>query len=177
MSEMTVALGDPARLVSVAAFVAMLLACAWSDARAYRIPNRLVAGIVLIYPAFCLAAPEHATPLAALLGAAIGLAVGYLAFCMNLFGAGDGKLLAAVLLWAGPDAWLFTLLITGLFGGVLAFLMATSQLASPTASAGWSSRWQHVRGLPVPYGVAIAMAGLTLVPTLLNLPGGFNNAG
>jgi prepilin peptidase CpaA len=80
-------------------------------------------------------------------------------FFGNLAGAGDIKLLAATGLWAGPHFVAVFLVTTALAGGVVALVMAmltfirnrTRTPALPLAR------------VPIPYGIAIAIGGLTIV--------------
>jgi prepilin peptidase CpaA len=110
--------------------------------------------------------------------AAIGCAAGVIVFGGVLFsrgwiGGGDVKLLAAAALWAGAGAFPPLLLLTGLIGGLLALFFLTPLGARITAARDprperVSADNPRMRGTPLPYGVAIAAAGLlvTLSPYL-----------
>ncbi|MEQ9457570.1 MAG: prepilin peptidase [Alphaproteobacteria bacterium] len=134
-----------------------------SDVRRFLIPNRAVI-LLLLSGIFFVAVgggPDgqfagvgyHA------LGFAGVLAVGFAAYLLNFFGAGDAKLLAALSIWMGPPGAVMLIVHTVLLGGVLAIGWSFSR---PLRTA------LMVAGLPVdpeppaeiPYGVAIAGAGL-----------------
>jgi len=87
-------------------------------------------------------------------------------------GAGDAKLFAATALWAGPELILPLGLYTTLAGGVMVLFMwfqhrlarapsASMILLTPT-DANFSKQ-------PMPYGAAIAVGGLYVAFTLLQV--------
>jgi Flp pilus assembly protein protease CpaA len=72
-----------------------LIAAALSDARRFIIPNELCAALVIGFAiAAFLVGMDAATLGNHVLTAVIVLAAGFGLFCINVFGAGDGKLLA-----------------------------------------------------------------------------------
>jgi prepilin peptidase CpaA len=94
-------------------------------------------------------------------------------FAAGIFGGGDTKLLAAIMLWAGPALAPSFLIYTMLAGGVLALawltpvrrLMPAAPLPAqvqgePTVSAGGLRSRFHQ---PTPYGAAIAAGGFYVV--------------
>lgn len=165
---------DP-RFVWLTGFAGLMIAAAISDFRHLIIPNRLVGGLCVLW-LLDLETASHASPAAIL--AAIGCAVAVIVFGGVLFsrgwiGGGDVKLLAAATLWAGAGAFPPLLLLTGLIGGSLALFFLTPLGARITAarddgSGRVSADNPRMRGTPLPYGVAIAAAGLlvTLSPYL-----------
>lgn len=87
-------------------------------------------------------------------------------FAFALFGGGDAKLLAAGALWMGPDFILPFIIYTALFGGVLSLGILSYRRYVPAHELGlpnWATRL-HERGGPIPYGIAIAVAGLFVFP-------------
>lgn len=179
-------------LAALAAAAVLLLWAGASDLARYRIPNRASLGLLAAFVLFVLSLPEPALlaqtidlerfaaqgglsfilPEAAVdwrghgAVAAVALAAGLAAFALNLAGGGDGKLFAAVALWAGPEGILTVVLLMALIGGVLAAaqLLTLQQSRARAAgggllSVGLPSR-AELRAAPVPYGVAIAGAGL-----------------
>ncbi len=165
---------DP-RLVWLTGFAALMIAAAIVDLRRLIIPNPLIGGLCVLWLLDLETAP-HAT-LAAVL-ATIGCAaavffVGAVLFSRGLIGGGDVKLLAVATLWAGVEAFPPLLLLTGLIGGLLALLFLTPLGARITAARSTGLAPDGGRGprtgqTPIPYGVAIAAAGLvvTIVPHL-----------
>jgi prepilin peptidase CpaA len=139
----------------VALAIALLVAAA-TDWRRRQIDNWLNAGIALSAPLFWWASGLSLWP-----GVALQLAVGLGAlvifaamFALKWMGGGDVKLLTALALWI-PWAWFWKLLVMmALVGGLLTLVMGAWHIA----------RRQRDR-LAIPYGVAIAIAGLWVVLT------------
>ena len=138
----------------------LLLRLAWSDLQWRRLPNLLVLGVALCYLLHAPVAPaglwSHlATGLVALLAGMALTAAGAV-------GAGDAKLAAAVLCWAGPAACLPVLLVVTQTGLLLALLGLWARRCLHNGNAGRFGRLLHyltvVRG--VPYGVALATGGV-----------------
>ena len=97
------------------------------DMRTRRVPNALTGSIAAIG---LLLAVLHATmvsPLAALGGLAVGLAVMLPGHLIGATGAGDVKLLAAFGTLLGPKGVLMAFLYTAIAGGALALLVAMSR--------------------------------------------------
>jgi prepilin peptidase CpaA len=133
------------------AFVAALVDAALSDLRSFRIPNR---DSVILVAAFGLdAALSGPAVLGQLVLAHGGVALAVFAagaglFALNVWGGGDVKLLTGVALWTGFAGLSRVLLVMALVGGVLAAMVMLWR------RLGWSATGR------VPYGVAIAAAGL-----------------
>ncbi len=162
------------------AFVAATLAVtggalAWaavSDVRFYLIPNRIPAIIVVAFAATAVMMPSSFVIGGAVTGAA-ALVVGGLLFAFGLMGGGDAKLMAAVALWAGPSLIARFALVTALAGLALATLLlspwrrlmpAPSEAALALARGGG-----EVARQPMPFGVAIAIGGLSVLAQYLRL--------
>jgi len=133
---------------------AALLVAAIGDWRHRIIPNWLNAAIALLAIPFWWASGLSLWPDVAL---QVGLALGVL-FAFNLMftfgwmGGGDVKLLGALALWMPWGAMLYLLAIMSIAGGVLTLAMLIPHRIAKTA------------GNPeVPYGIAIAFAGLWLI--------------
>ncbi|MGB9164629.1 MAG: prepilin peptidase [Rhodomicrobium sp.] len=98
------------------------------------------------------------------------LLLGFGIFAAGLMGAGDIKLISALMLWAGPqNGFVFLIIMTfagGLFAGLL-MITRTSMAVWPSAQNYIPSRrlrtWAQ-RGI-FPYGIAICTAGLLLMPS------------
>ena len=141
-------------LISIAllcALAALLIAAAVTDIRSRTISNGVNALIALMAPLFWWSTglspwPDMAIQLA--LGAAIfALFAG--AFAMGMMGGGDVKLLGALALWLPLAALLEMLIVMALAGGVLTLAMLIVHRVRRSKAA-----------LEIPYGVAIAFAGL-----------------
>jgi prepilin peptidase CpaA len=138
--------------------VAALLWGAISDLRAYVIPNRVSALIVLAF-VVAVALTPHIKLVDGLIGGAIGLTVGAALFALKWMGGGDVKLFAALSLWAGLSRLAPLALVTSLAGAVVSLVMISPlrRFAPPP-----STEAQAAAAQPVPYGLAIAAGGLWL---------------
>lgn len=151
---------------SLIALAALLVGAAWTDLRARRIPNGIVASIGLLWLPFALTLPLPTAGLALGLAMAV-LLVGMGAWSAGWFGAGDAKLLAALSLWAGPAHLLPLLLTVAVSGGVLAMAMLLARRLREVIPAALGTVWVGTDRIPasisLPYGLAIAAGGLWLV--------------
>jgi prepilin peptidase CpaA len=163
-------LGSLVDQLAVLAMSGLLVWAAATDALKMTIPNRIVLGIVALYPAWLLTQHGTAYPLLALLIALGVLAAGFAAFSFGVVGGGDAKLLAAVSLWAGPQHAAATLAIVAILGGGLAVLCYLAILVrrrlSP-ARGGAAEAEIPISQQSIPYGVAIALGGLYVALRLL----------
>ena len=149
-------------------YVLALIAAGTSDLMRYEIPNglsmALVAGFALVAATLPLSVIiDHLLVGLAVLGAMA------LLFAAGVCGGGDVKLLAATALWMGWVRLPEFLLLTALAGGVLALaLLASRRLAASRllVAAGVKPRRLFTKASGVPYGVAIAAAGLAMLPHL-----------
>jgi len=154
-------LDAPLKYGLLAALAIALAVAAVTDLRSRRIGNGLNAGIALAAPLFWWASALPLWP-----GVAAQLAVALVTFgiCAGLFavramGGGDVKLLTALALWIEPLLFVRLIVAMALLGGLLTLLMLFRRALQ-------GGREQ----LAVPYGVAIAIAGLWVI-TSHYLPG------
>lgn len=138
----------------------LLLSAGIEDARTREIANLKNAAIALLAPVWWLAIGLDPWP-DMVLQVGVALAVFALfigAFAIGQMGGGDVKLIGALALWLTPLRLLDTLLVMSVLGGVLTLLFMIER------------RWHPREGaVEVPYGVAIAVAGLlTLAEPLVN---------
>lgn len=147
--------------------VAMAFAAA-NDLFTMKIPNRipmaLVGGFVVV--AVLTRMPLDVFGMNLAVAFAV-LAATFSLFAFNLLGGGDAKLIAAGALWIGPAHIVDYLLFTTIFGGVLCLAILAYRRWVPAAAiavVGWAHRLHTDKG-PVPYGIAIAAAALTVFPT------------
>lgn len=132
----------------------LLLAASWTDIRAREIPNGLNLAIALLAIPFWWASGLALWPDVALQAgvAALVFAVFAIAFYFGQMGGGDVKMLGAVALWLPWDGVLNLLVIMSLAGGALTLAMMLRK------------RLARAEGQPeIPYGVAIAFAGIWLI--------------
>lgn len=147
-------------------FPAAMIFAAVMDLMTMTIPNRISLALLA---AFLVAAPLAGLSLETfLVHAGVGFAVlcvGIALFSLGWFGGGDAKLMAAVALWLGPSHLLLYFVQMSILGGVLAILclayrrMPMAALPLPE----WALRL-HRQGTGIPYGIAIAGAGLLVYP-------------
>lgn len=157
--------------LALSLFAAVMAVAAFEDFRRLKIPNLLPLLLCAIWPLQVVAAPSPGGVIdSALAPVGVALAVfaaGAVLFARGWFGGGDVKLLSAATLWAGPPQTFGLLVVTGLLGGALAIILlspfgryalaARSLLGQPMIAETPASE------APVPYGVAIAGAGLIVV--------------
>jgi len=149
-------LDDPFKYGLLAALAIALLVAAATDLRSRHIGNWLNGGIALAAPLFWWASDLALWPDIALqLGVALAtFAVLAALFALKAMGGGDVKLLTALALWVAPMLFLKLLIIMALVGGVLTLVFGVRNVM----------RRQREK-LAIPYGVAIAMAGLWVLGT------------
>lgn len=133
------------------ALAALLLFAAFTDIRRRQIDNWLNAAIVVGAPVFWWASGLSLWPGVAI---QIGLALGVFVVLAGLFalramGGGDVKLLTALALWFDPVSFLRLLFVMAVVGGLLTIAMGA-----------WHIMRRQRDRLAIPYGVAIAAAGL-----------------
>ena len=147
---------DPFKYGLLAALAIALLVAAVTDLRSRHIGNWLNGAIALGAPLFWWASGLALWPDIALqFGVALAtFAVLAALFAMKAMGGGDVKLLTALALWIAPMLFLKLLIVMALVGGVLTLVFGIRNVM----------RRQREK-LQIPYGVAIAMAGLWVLGT------------
>jgi prepilin peptidase CpaA len=147
-------LDDPFRYGLLIALAIALLTAAITDLRSRKIANWLNAGIALAAPLFWWASGMDLWPDVAM---QLGLALLTFAVLCGLFalgqmGGGDIKLLTALALWIAPFAFLQLLVLMALIGGFLTILFGA-----------WHLMRRQRDKIAIPYGLAIAAAGLWIL--------------
>ncbi|MGV8833571.1 MAG: A24 family peptidase [Devosia sp.] len=149
--------------VALLLFPAGMALAATSDLLTMKISNKLV---LLIVAMFLAVAPSVGVPVEVLgmhaLCALLVLVVGFAFFAFGWIGGGDAKLAAATALWLGFDMAAPFLTYAALLGGILTLAILALRnlpLTPVLARYGWLERL-HDRKSGVPYGVALAIAGL-----------------
>ncbi|MBD1544757.1 A24 family peptidase [Roseibium aggregatum] len=146
-----------------------------SDLFTMKIPNRvsilLVAGFVILAIALGLSPEQWGWHLA---GGGIVFVACFAMFFLGWMGGGDAKLASAIALWFGFNETLLVFLtmvaIYGMFltVGLLAF-RTLPVLPGPLFRQDWIARL-HDRKTGIPYGIAIAAAGLQVYPSTFWFP-------
>jgi len=163
MSVNSIALG----LLFGAIFVALVAWAIYSDMNRLTIPNWITMALIANFYAYAMIVANDVPIWEHSILAFTVFVAGVALFLLNWFGGGDVKFLAAVVLWAGPTGVVPLLLIMSLAGLVLgiAILCARAVLAklpSPKVLQNLIPGW--VSSGPCPYGVAIGLAALIVVP-------------
>ena len=154
-----------APLLLVMLLGALLLAAGIEDARTREIANAKTAAIALAAPLWWWANGLALWPdiAAQLLVAALVFALFVGTFAAGWMGGGDVKMIGALALWLSPTALIQMLMTMSLVGGGVTLLMVAERRLRPAAGP------EEARPVEVPYGVAIAAAGLlALREPLLN---------
>jgi prepilin peptidase CpaA len=161
-------------MVSFLAFPATLLIfpagmalAASMDLLTMTIPNRLCAALVVGYflLACILGVPAQFVLFNVSCGAAV-LLVTFGLFALGWIGGGDAKLAAAIALWLGWSLILDYSLTAAICGGALTLAILMGRrvtLPNWMTEKGWIARL-HNPTSGVPYGIALAAAGLMIYP-------------
>lgn len=157
-----------------ACILPLLVVVAWRDIATRTIPDTVSLLAALIGLAARLAVGPQAA-LLSILTAALLFALLLFLFARGALGGGDVKLMSALALGMAPAmVWDF-LVVTAIAGGVLALAylalsrLLPARLARPAIASGTVPRLCHVeawrirRRGPLPYGLAIAVGGATVL--------------
>ena len=155
-------------VLALVLFPALMAYSAWSDLFTMKIANWISGLLVIAFVAMALAS-GMSLQLIGLGHLACGAAVLALTFSLFAFGwigGGDAKLAAATAVWLGwehlPDYGLLASILGALLTlGLLRF--RKFELPDALSSRVWISRLHNTK-TGVPYGIALACAGLALYP-------------
>jgi prepilin peptidase CpaA len=149
-------------------FPALMAFAGSIDLLTMTIPNRVSLALVAVFPLAAGLIGLDWVALASHLGAgALMLVVGIAMFARGWLGGGDAKLLAATALWVGFDHLVPYILVAGMAGGVLAVVILMYRSIMPPlwlARQEWALRLHGAR-TGIPYGIALAAAGLHIYPS------------
>ena len=153
---------------SAFAFFPILMALSASmDLLTFTIPNRLCVALALGYLLFAALLGVPAVDILLNISCALAiLAVAFVMFTLGWIGGGDAKLAAATAAWLGWTAIFEYGVAAALFGGVLTLVILGARMAPLPAAFGridWLAR-SHNANAGVPYGIALAAAGLMQYP-------------
>ena len=148
-------------------FPFLMIYSGFSDLFTMTIPNRISLVLLAAFPvlAFAVGVPLETIGWHLTCGAGI-LVLTFSMFAFGWIGGGDAKLAAATALWLGWDHMLDFGFIASLLGGVLTlFFLQIRRMPLTTSllSNVWIERL-HNSANGVPYGIALAAAGLIVYP-------------
>ncbi|WP_457797127.1 A24 family peptidase [Methylocystis sp. S23] len=156
--------------VAFVVFPTLMFFAAFSDLLTMTIPNRVSYILVFVYFAVAAYLPLPWDTLVT--HVSCGVAVLALTFAMFQFGwvgGGDAKLASATALWLGWENLLDYGLVASLAGGLLTLvivMMRWNDLPKRLLSIGFVARLAG-KTEGVPYGIALAVAGLVIYPQSL----------
>lgn len=171
-------LGHSVQILAAVACMGLLVAAAIGDLRHYRISNNLVIAVVACFAVFAIASWSWILLAWSIAAAVCLFVVGAILFALGLFGGGDTKLIAAMALWTPfADLPRFLLVMTA-SGGVLGIVWlvrrqrARKASAAAVATVSGDVAASSAPTIPnkLPYGVAIAIAGLDFFLFSANSP-------
>lgn len=164
MAAGRIAGGSTVEIAAFFVFAVLVSFAAITDVQRLKIPNwislALVAGFVLFAPFMGLGWGQA--------GLHLGVALLCLVVCFGMFaagwlGAGDAKLMSAVLLWLGAPAATTFIVATALAGGALALALIALRRTRVPLPYVWLLDLRDGT-TKVPYGVAIASGALVAFP-------------
>jgi prepilin peptidase CpaA len=154
-------------LLILTIFPGAMICAAATDLFTMTLPNRLALALVVCF--FVVATLTglgwHAVELHVALALA-ALAVTFSFFSLGWIGGGDAKLFAATCLWLGPAAvFTYSIYVTLIGFGLTLLVLLWRGLPLPglLSSQSWLVRLHNPRE-GVPYGIALAAAGLLVYP-------------
>ena len=160
--------------IVIAIAIGILLAIAYGDVHTRRIPNALTAAIAVLGLARLMLADDLAAAMHTLIASASVFTVAFVLFWRGVFGGGDAKLLTAMALLVGSHNLFDFVVIMSVCGGGLGLAIlardrfhmgrhrTSQQLAGPS-TLHWAEPDPPPERPTVPYGVAIATAGVVML--------------
>ena len=148
--------------IGLLAIAPILVYAAYSDLRQLRIPNWTSIVMLAVF-AILLPTLPMSEILDRVLLALIVLSLGFVLFAVNALGAGDVKLLSALVLFvpSGQVALFFLIFSPALLLGIVAICLMRAH--PPARMAGWQS---IVTPAAFPMGISIALTGLVFLALL-----------
>lgn len=153
---------------SVLAFFPALMALSASmDLLTLTIPNRICLSLALGYLTLATLLRIPAADMLLNISCALAiLAIAFVMFALGWVGGGDAKLAAATALWLGWSSMLDYGVTAAIYGGILTLIILGARalpLPAALARLAWVARL-HDGKTGVPYGIALAAAGLIQYP-------------
>ncbi|PPD16226.1 MAG: peptidase [Methylobacterium sp.] len=151
-------------------FPALMAFAAMSDLLTMTIPNRVSLLLVATFLVMAwLTGMDWQTIGLHIAAGALVLVITFTLFALGWIGGGDAKLAAATGLWCGFGVLLDYALAASVLGGLLTLLILSwRRLLLPefALKVNWIARLHHAK-TGIPYGIALAAAGLLVYPNTL----------
>ncbi|SDR17886.1 prepilin peptidase [Pseudovibrio sp. Tun.PSC04-5.I4] len=153
-------------------FPLLLAIAAFFDLFTMTIPNKLNLAVVMSFVAlaFLIQMPVEQVAMSFALGFGVMIA-GFGLFALGVMGGGDVKFFAAISLWLGLSMHTVEfVLLTSIYGGVLTLVILALRRIPYLPQFMHGQEWilkLHDRKTGVPYGIAIAIAGIQIYPKTL----------
>lgn len=170
-------------------FVCLNVLIGFYDFSFYRIPNVLLAGLVLLYGLYAVMYQSVDNIFGSLIAFSIVLVAGFIFFALKYIGGGDAKYIAVTSLWVGTHNVLAFIFLVAVLGGTLGlvYLFFKHHLARASDQA-WAfvqkleEKWmplqyvwigsgkgaelgkrENIEDRSIPYGVAIALGVIIIM--------------
>jgi prepilin peptidase CpaA len=146
-----------------------------TDVTRFIIPNLVVLALILLFVVTAALLPIETDWISHFGAALVVFGGGIVLYAIKAFGAGDVKLIAALALWTGFDHLLPFLIYVSLLGGGLALGLLVLRRVIFSLQVGIANGDSVtmprllIQGEPVPYGLAIAPAGIIVAYSLPHL--------
>lgn len=149
-------------------FPFLMIFSAISDILTMTIPNPVPLTLAIGFAGMAiLTGTSPATVVLHLMAGAGVLVVTFGFFACGWIGGGDAKLATATALWFGPTLALidYAVLASLIGGGLTLLLLAARRIPLPAVAESWTwAQRLHDARTGVPYGIALATAGLIVYP-------------
>lgn len=160
-------------IVVFSLFPLVMIVAAVSDLFSMTISNRLTIGLALAFFAVALYCGIGFEQIALHVSAGVAmLTLGFALFSFGWIGGGDAKLFAAIAVWLGWSPLFEYTLYASLFGGALTVIIIVARkipMPEFLQRQTWAARL-HNATQGIPYGVALAAAGLMIYPATPLVP-------
>lgn len=162
-------IADPTHWFLLFVLSVILTIVSITDIRDRRIPNWTVLAVAILFVPWAIT--QHVSFLSALGAAAIAFVASCGMYLFGVLGAGDSKLLTVTGLFVGLGGLLPFLLLVALAGGLLAVVSLAVRPVRALVIIQMRGKGELGRGIP--YGVAIALATITILswPSLTHMLG------